>query len=220
MKRGTQKHTPLYPACVNLNGRKCIVIGGGKVAQRKIQQLLTCGADVTVVSPQAQRKIAQWAERQRLKWHRKTCTPEDLTGAFMAFVATDDPQVNRHMAMLCRRRGILVNCADAPHQCDFFVPSVLRRKSLSIAVGTGGEYPLLAAEVRNVIEGTISPEYGELLDMLGKLRKRLHKTVPDTPMHKAILERVPVTDILKLLKQKKRKEAKDLLKQCISSIQD
>ena len=127
-----------YPMMVDLAGRRCLVVGGGRVAERKVAQLLDCGAEVTVVSPVTTRKIADLAARGAVRLARRTVQSGDLDRAFLAFAATDDAQVNQSVAHEVRKAGGLVNVADAPEACNFLVPSVVRRGDLTIAISTSG----------------------------------------------------------------------------------
>lgn len=210
----------LFPLFVKLGGRRCVVVGGGKVAERKVEGLLECGGAVTVVSPDATERIARWARQQAITWRRETFSPEAVTGVFLAFAATGDAAANEAVQQACAERGVLVNAVDDPGRCDFFVPSVVRRGALSIAISTEGKSPLFARRLREELEQTITGAYGEFLELLGRQRDTIKSTVPDIERREAIFRSLVDSDILDLLKAGRREEAQERIRQCISSQQD
>lgn len=137
-----------YPIFLDLRGKPVVVVGAGKVALRKTRGLVEAGARVTVVAPRWEPEF----ERLPVRLLRRGFEPADLEGAFLAFTATDDREVNRAAAQAARERGIPVNVADRRAECDFLVPSRLRRGPLQVAVSTGGEDPSRAVAVRRRIE--------------------------------------------------------------------
>lgn len=143
-----------YPVFLDLRGRPVLVVGAGKVALRKVRGLLEAGARVSVVAPRWEPEF----ERLPVALARRAFEPADLDGAFLVFTATDDRGVNRSVAALAKVRGIPVNVADARAECDFLVPSRLRRGHLQVAVSTGGEDPRHAAAVRRRIEALLDSE--------------------------------------------------------------
>ena len=216
----SKEHRDLFPAFLNIKGKTCIIVGGGDVAGRKAESLIECGADTTVISPRVGPQVEAWAEKGRLTWRKKTFAPDDLDSAFAVFAATDSSDENKRIVDVCRQKGILVNAADEPRLCDFLVPSVLRRKSLAIAVSTEGKSPLLAKKIRETLEEVITADYGEFLEMLGNARSRIRESVSDISQRRDIYEKLVSQDMLALLKAGKLKEAKERIEQCISSLQD
>jgi precorrin-2 dehydrogenase/sirohydrochlorin ferrochelatase len=184
-----------YPMMVNLAGRRCLVVGGGRVAERKVALLLDCGAEVTVVSPAATRKIAGLAARGAIRLARRSVRPEDLDRAFLAFAATDDAQVNRSVAQRVRKKGGLVNVADAPDACNFLVPAAVRRGDLTIAISTGGGSPALAKRLRQRLEATVGPEYEAYLAALRELRLRAQQVIADPAQRQALFRRAVGSDL-------------------------
>lgn len=197
----------LYPVFLKLDGRRVVVAGAGKVAERKIKSLLSTGAWVTVVAPHVLPTIRRWAEEGAIRLFERKIVKSDLDQAFMVVAATDDRQTNAWVAELCHERGILVNVVDDPGAADFFVPATVRRGPLAVAVGTGGRWPALARIVREELELRFVPEYAELADLLVNLPQR-HKTGGDL---RSLLLRA-----LELLRQGKRSEAEELLGSCLS----
>lgn len=178
-----------YPMMLDLAGRRCLVIGGGRVATRKVAVLLDCGATVEVVSPVATRKIVDLASRGAIRFTRRALRSRDLDRACLVFAATNDAEVNRGVAEAVRKAGGMVNVADAPEACNFLVPSVVRRGDLTIAISTGGASPALAKRLRERLEATICPEYDGYLAALRELRVRAQKTIADPAERQALYRR-------------------------------
>jgi len=185
----------LYPMMVSLTGKRCVVVGGGTVAERKVRHLVESDAQVEVVSPTATPCLAALASSRRIRWRRRTIRNSDLSGAFLVIAATDNPQVNRDVARQVRRVSGLVNVADDPEACSFLVPSVVRRGDLTIAISTGGGSPALAKKLRQRLERTIGPEYAAFLDALRLLRQRAKRAIRDPEKRQAIYRRAVESDL-------------------------
>lgn len=185
----------LYPMMMDLAGKRCLVVGGGSVAERKVMLLLDCDATVEVVSPTATPRLAALAAAGRIRLRRRPVRPADLRGAFLVVAATDDPEVNREVAAGVRRAGGLVNVVDDPEACSFLVPSVIRRGDLTIAISTGGGSPALAKKLRQRLEQTIGPEYVAFLDVLRALRERARRAIPDPAERQALYRRAVESDL-------------------------
>lgn len=160
-----------YPVFINLEGKPCLVVGGGDVAERKVRALLECGARVTVVSPHLVTGLKQAAEARQIEVLARAFQPGDLDDMVLAIAATDDHQVNAQVSREAQRRGILVNVVDDPDACNFIVPSVVRRGDLVIAVSTGGRSPALARKIRHMLEQQFPSEYGTLLELVSQVRQ-------------------------------------------------
>jgi precorrin-2 dehydrogenase/sirohydrochlorin ferrochelatase len=160
----------LYPLFLRLEGRACLLVGGGSVAERKAGPLLAAGAALTVVAPAVTPRLRSLAERGALAWRARPFAPEDLEGKELAFVATSDRKTNALAVAEARNRGIWVNAADAPDECDFHVPAVLRRGRAAVAVSTGGASPLTAAWLRDRIGEALPPATAKLLELSEALR--------------------------------------------------
>ncbi len=210
----------LYPIFINLADKRCLVIGGGKVAERKIETLLEYDAQVMVVSPESTIKIREWAQQNVISWQQRVFKPSDLEEIFIVFIATGDSELNRSVATLCRDEGILVNAVDDPANCDFYVPAVLRRNSLCIAVSTEGNSPLLAAKLRNELETIIPIEYGEWVDILGQLRDEIKNADIDISQRQQIFAKLVYSDILDLLKQGRKREIEERISECMSCLRE
>jgi len=160
-----------FAAFLDLRGRRCLVVGGGEISERKARALLECGARVTVVSPVVTGGLAALAAAGRIVDRRRTFRRSDLRGCALAVAATGDPTVDDAVAALARRARVLVNVVDRPARCDFILPSVLRRGELQIAVSTGGRSPALAREIRRRLESLFGPEYAGLVARTGEARR-------------------------------------------------
>jgi precorrin-2 dehydrogenase/sirohydrochlorin ferrochelatase len=185
----------LYPMMVRLADRRCLVVGGGAVAERKIEALLECGARVEVVSPSATAGIQALADAGRLTWRRRRLEPGDVAGAFLAFAATDDLAVNREVARRVAEAGGQVNVADDPEASTFHVPAALRRGDLCIAIATGGGSPALARRLRQRLEATLGPEYEGFLAALRLLRERAQRVIPSPEARQAVYRRALDSDL-------------------------
>lgn len=162
-----------FPMLVKLAGRKCVVVGAGKVAAAKIEGLLLCGAEVMVVSPRATPAIQRLARVGRVVWRRRAFTRRDVQGKFLAIAATSSTKVNEAVFVACAARGVLCNSVDDPEHCDFIYPAVARRGALQIAISTGGHSPALAARLRREMERQFGAEWGAWVEELGRRREEL-----------------------------------------------
>lgn len=208
----------LYPININLAGKLCLIVGGGKVAERKVTSLLEYEPVLRLVSPQAEKSIQQRASEGDLQWIPRKFADQDLDGVFMVFIATNNTQINQNIAELCRARGILVNAVDDPPNCDFFLPSVLRRDSLVVSVSTEGKSPLYAARLRRELEAIITEEHGQYVDMLGKLRQEVKNSGLDIEQRKQILDKLVNSDILELIQAGLDEKVEERIKECMSSL--
>lgn len=175
------------------------MVGGGKVAGRKIAGLLQSKASIVVVSPAVTPGLAALAADGLLRWVDRAYEPGDLYGAILVCAAADDPAVNRRVALDCRKQGKLVNVVDDPALCDFFVPAVLRRGRLAIAVSTGGASPALAARIRDRLAGMFSIEWGPYLDFVAGMRERVRLSVKDPQKRRDVLEELGGDQVWSLL---------------------
>lgn len=164
-----------YPAFLDLQGKQAVVIGGGPVAARKVNSLLPTGAQVTVISPDLTPELARLSERRSVEVLRRGYTPGDLRGAYLAVIATDDPDLNRQAAVEARAEGVLVNTVDDVAYCDFIAPAVVQQGDITLAVSTNGKSPAMARFLREQLELFLSPDYGDLLEVLEKVRKELRR---------------------------------------------
>ncbi len=206
---------PHYPINLDLRDRRCLVIGGGSVGERKVEMLLEFGATVVVISPDVTQKLHQLVEQGTIRQIHGVYVPEVLTGALLVIAATNEHQVNKAISLECQRLGILVNVVDDPELCTFFVPAIVRRGDFVIGISTSGNSPSLAKQVREKLEGEFGPEYGELTDILGQLRDEVKAKYPEPEDRGQAYLRILDSDILDLLKQGKHDEAMEKARKCI-----
>ncbi|HET6385932.1 MAG TPA: bifunctional precorrin-2 dehydrogenase/sirohydrochlorin ferrochelatase [Armatimonadota bacterium] len=168
-----------YPVALNLEGARCVIVGGGSVALRKARGLLAAGALVTVIAPDASDEMKNLAVSDgRMEWFSRSFEPDDVRGARLVFACSDSAEVNAQVAAAGREAGALVNRADDPLDCDFMGMSVVTRGSLTIAVSTGSDSPAFARWMRGELERQFGPEYGEFLTMLASLRSEVLEQIP------------------------------------------
>ncbi len=172
---------PLYPIALKLSGRPVCVIGAGAVAARKVRDLLACGAAVTVVAPEAVDEIRALAGEGRLRWEPRSFEPGDLDRAALVMAATDDRAVNVAAANAAHARGLLINVADVPDLCDFYLPAVERRGPVVVAVSSGGASPALAGQLVRELGRTLPDSLARHAELLAEARARLRERYPDDP---------------------------------------
>jgi precorrin-2 dehydrogenase/sirohydrochlorin ferrochelatase len=166
---------PFFPILLNIAGRKCLVVGAGKVAAGKIAGLLNHGAKIAVVSPRAVRQIKDQARAGEITWHQRKFSPSDVRGAFLVIAATNSSEVNGAVFRTCRARRVLCNAVDDPEHCDFFYPAVVRRGLLQIAISTNGRAPALAARLRKELEEQFGHDWTSWVEHVGKLRRDIQR---------------------------------------------
>jgi len=189
-----------YPVSLDLHGRPCVVIGGGEIATRKVESLLSAGARVTVVSPTVTAPLAALAETHEVVHHARDYRRGDLTGAFLAFAATDEPALHAEIAAEAAAGVVLLNVVDRPRFCSFIVPAVIARGSVSVAVSTGGQSPALAKRVRDEVARIVGPEYALAADLLGKLRPVVQANVPDPAERAGLFDALVDSTLLEALR--------------------
>jgi siroheme synthase-like protein len=204
-----------YPVNLIVSGRRCVVVGAGRIAARKIDALLAAGADVHVVAPRLGDQVRAWLDEQRVTVDERAFEPSDLDDAWLATAATDDPAVNNAVFEAGGQRRVWVNSADDPHNCSFTLMSVIRRGDLVVTIGTGGRSPALAAWLKKRITAELGPEYETLLEMLSEARESMRADGRSTD--DADWKRALDSGMLDLVRAGRVNEAKELLRSCLSS---
>ncbi len=190
-----------YPVILDLNGKACLVVGGGAVAQRKVEGLLRAGARVTVVASRVNDSIKDLQQDGKIVLHQREFTPADLDGKILAFGALDDPEARRSLSAEARQRGIPVNLADDPQNCDFIIPSSLTRGDLLVTVSTGGKSPALSRKLRQVLEKKIGPSFALQVEAMGDVRERLFRELPEhEDLRREVLLGIVDSDLLDVLR--------------------
>jgi siroheme synthase-like protein len=206
-----------YPIYLNLKDRRVVVVGGGEVAERKVESLLGYGASIIVISPEVTPGLDSLAQSRQIELQRRPYAAGDCNGATLVFSATDNPSLSGKVFEDGRHAGALVNSADQPALCDFIMPAVVRRGDIAIAISTGGTSPGLAARLRRKIAGFIGPEYAKLAAFLSEARPEIRRLVPDQARRKALQYRILDSDIMDRLKRNDSAGAKRRLREIIES---
>lgn len=195
-----------YPVFLELAGRRCVVIGGGRVAEHKVEALVAADASVTVISPALTPRLGVLAREGRIRHVAREYRPGDLSGSELAFAASDGGEVNATVAREGRERGVWVNAADDPAHCDFILPAVVRRGALVVAVATGGASPALSRAVRDELEAYFTEDYAVLAEVAAEVRQELKERgrLPDGAAWRRALD----GDLRRLVAEGRREEAK------------
>ncbi len=194
MRSDTEKHH-YYPLFLDITEKECLVVGGGSVAERKALMLLRFNASVTVVSPKVTRKLADLADRGTLRLLARRYHTGDLDNVAVVFACTDDRDTNGAVREDAAKRGILINVVDKPKECDFIVPSIIRKGDVTIAVSTSGVLPMASKKIRQAIEKTVTKDYVAYTRIIGALRRHLIDTVPDPARRKTIMKGIASMEV-------------------------
>jgi precorrin-2 dehydrogenase/sirohydrochlorin ferrochelatase len=163
--------TPFYMACLKLTGRRSLVVGGGEIGLEKVEGLLACDADVTLIAPDAEPALEEYAREGSLRWERRAYGgAADLEGAFLVIAATNNSEVNIAVSEDATAREMLVNVVDVPPLCNFILPAVVRTGPLAIAISTAGSSPALAKRMKREVEGQFGEPYARLAVLLNEVR--------------------------------------------------
>lgn len=198
-----------YPIFLDLRGKPCVVIGGGRVAQTKVEGLLAVDALVTVISPAITDALSRLQREGRINHVAREYQPGDLSGYALAFVGTDDRSVNAIVTEEGRKSGVWVNAVDDPPNCDFIMPAIVRRGDITVAISTGGTSPAMARKLREEMEAYFTDEYADLLELVAEVRRELrseNRTVSSDAWNAAL-----TPELRDLLSEGQRDRAKEML---------
>jgi precorrin-2 dehydrogenase/sirohydrochlorin ferrochelatase len=204
----------VYPVCLDIKDKLCVVVGGGEVALRKVQRLLAAGARIRVISPEVEPELDLLAGQGKIDWRRKTYAPEDISQALLVFAATDDRATQQLVCRQAVRDGQLVNVADDPACCNFQVPACLSRGDLTIAIATNGKSPAVAAMIRGKLEQEFGPEYELLLNLMALVRRQVVAGSHSQAERKNIYKKILHDDIVDWIRNGKV----DLLRAHLQSV--
>jgi siroheme synthase-like protein len=204
---------PFYIACLRLSGRRCVVVGGGDVGLEKVEGLLACDGDVTLVAPEAIEPLQQLAAEGSIRWERREYRAEDLEATFIVIAATSDTDVNIRVFEDAERRAMLVNVVDVPPLCNFILPAIIRTGPLAIAISTAGASPALAKRIRDEIADEYGEPYARLAIMLNEVRGWAKATLPTYQDRKAFFESIVngEPDPVELLRRGDEAAVRDLI---------
>src|ERR1043166_2825030 len=177
----------LYPIILKLERHKALIVGGGLIAQQKIEAVLRSATDVTVIAPQVTPRIRLWAHQGRLKHVALPYRTGMAQGYFLVIAATDSGELNRAIYEEARNAGALSNAVDDPGYCDFYAPAVVSRGDFQIAISTGGSSPALAQSLRKELEQEFGPEYESWTAWLGRMRDTIRNLLPRSERRKELL---------------------------------
>jgi precorrin-2 dehydrogenase len=180
--------TPFYIACLRLTGRRCVVIGGGDVGLEKVEGLLACDGDVTLIAPEAHPELTQLALEGSIRWEQREYRPDDLDGALIAIAATSDTDINIRVFEDAEARAMLVNVVDVPPLCNFILPAIVRTGPLAIAISTAGASPALAKRIKREIAQAYGEPYAQLAVLLNEARGWAKATLPTYQDRKEFFE--------------------------------
>jgi siroheme synthase-like protein len=181
--------TPFYIACLKLRGRRCVVVGGGEIGLEKVEGLLACDGDVTLISPDAGPELEALAREGSITWERREYAGiEDLEATFMVIACTDSTDINIRIYDDAEKRAMLVNVVDVPPLCNFILPAILRTGPLAIAISTAGASPALAKRMKHEVAQQFGEEYAQLAIMLNDVRGWAKGTLPTYQDRKAFFE--------------------------------
>jgi precorrin-2 dehydrogenase / sirohydrochlorin ferrochelatase len=160
-----------YPIFLDLRAQRCLVIGGGEVAERKVATLLQADGQVTVISPTLTLQLQSWVEERQITAHLRTYQKGDMHGFSLVFAATDDEELHRQTAAEAQEAGIFLNVVDRPALCSFIVPALVSRGDLTLAISTSGASPAMAKKIRQELTQQFGPEYAQALSLLTRVRE-------------------------------------------------
>ncbi|HVF26115.1 MAG TPA: bifunctional precorrin-2 dehydrogenase/sirohydrochlorin ferrochelatase [Anaerolineales bacterium] len=207
--------TNYYPIYVQLNEQPCVVIGGGKIAEGKVDGLLAANARVKIISPELTPHLHDLVKQNQIEYAARHYQVGDLTGAFMVICATDQSEINHQVWQEASANQQLVNVVDDTPHCNFIAPAILRKGDLNIAISTGGKAPALAVRLKQRLQEELGPQYERFLELSGQLREPLARHIPDFETRKKLWYELVDSDILELLSQDNEPAALDLISEVV-----
>lgn len=200
-----------YPVLLDLEGKEVLVVGGGRVAERKICTLLEYGAKIFLISKEITNNLHQMVEGGKIVLLGSEFEEGFLNGVFLVIAATNDKDLNHRVGQSAQTRGLLVNAVDQPRDCNFIVPSIIRRGDLLIAVSTSGKSPAVAKRLRKELEKQFGSEYAKLLALMGRIRTAVLQLDLPQEENSRIFEALLDSNLLEVLNRKDSKELKEVL---------
>lgn len=204
-----------YPVYIQLREQPCVVVGGGKIAEGKVEGLLAVQAKVTVIALDLTSHLQSLVEQKQINYISRKFQPGDLTGAFLVICATDQAEINRQVWQEATANHQLVNVVDDTPRCNFIAPSILRKGDLTIAISTSGKAPALAVRLKERLQQELGPEYERFLELAGELREPLARHIPDFETRKAIWYELVDSEILDALARGDEASAREIISQLV-----
>ncbi|MGN6372706.1 MAG: precorrin-2 dehydrogenase/sirohydrochlorin ferrochelatase family protein [Solirubrobacteraceae bacterium] len=208
--------TPFYIACLRLKGRRCLVVGGGEVGLEKVEGLLACDGEVTLIAPEAEPALERYAQEGSIRWERREYAgAQDLEGVFVAIAATNDTDVNIAVYDDAERRAMLVNVVDVPPLCNFILPAIVRSGPLAIAISTAGASPALAKRIKREIAESFGEQHARLAVLLNEARGWAKARLPTYQDRKQFFEEIVngQPDPIELLRSGEEQAVRELIAQ-------
>jgi precorrin-2 dehydrogenase/sirohydrochlorin ferrochelatase len=205
-----------FPVCLDLKGRVALVVGGGAIAEGKIRQLLSAGAQIRVVSPQLNEALREMQERGDIEYIADEFAEQYLKGAWLVISATNQQTVNEHVARLAEARGLLCNVVDQPALCNFITSSIVERGDLLISISSSGSSPSVAQRVRREISELIGQEYAALLELAAELRTAAKQQLTTYEQRRDVMQAFAESEALQLLRDGRRDAARDMGKRLLA----
>jgi precorrin-2 dehydrogenase len=200
-----------YPVFLNVTHKNTLVVGGGLVAQRKVETLLASGARVSIVSRDLTPALRGLADQGRIEYKGTVFREDFLDGIFIVISATDDSELNHKISVVAQERGLLVNAIDQPEDCNFIVPAIIRRGDLQIAVSTSGKSPALARKIRKELEHHFGEEYEKMLLLMGNVREWILSRGLPQEKNRRMFHALVDSDMMQAIARGDRKRSEDIL---------
>lgn len=204
-----------YPLYMDIEGKRCVVIGGGEVAERKVASLVECGADVEVISPNLTQNLRELVKAGAIEVKQRSYEPGDIESAILVIAATDDNIMNRAIHREAVENNIPVNVVDVPELCTFIVPSTIRRGDLIISISTSGSCPALAKKIRKQLQQLFGDEYANYCAVLRDFRKEVAGRYAEPEERKRAIHRLIDSDVIELIKEGRTREVEERVRACI-----
>ena len=192
---------PYYPVFLDIKDQKVIIVGGGAVAERKVENLLTYGCRIYITAHHLTYYLTTLVTQGKIHRVEYNEIHAHMEDAFMAIAATDDPHINREVSVMAKKQRVLINAVDQPDDCSFIVSSVVKRGDLHIAISTGGKSPALAKRIRKELESHFGEEYGVLVDIMGLIRKKILALDKPQTQNKELFEKLANADLSEIIKK-------------------
>lgn len=207
-----------FPVFLNLRDRDVLMVGNGPETEPKLLQLLKTGARVHFVSPEPLPIVAELAARKELQYRQGEFEESDLDGIWLAIGTGENPSVNKRIARAAEARRIFYNIVDVTPLCAFITPAIVSRGDVNIAISTSGTSPALAQRIKKEISELIGPEYGQIAEILGRIRPQILNDVPNREERFALFHRIVKSETLGLLREGRQNEAEQLIADCINNV--
>lgn len=200
-----------YPIFLDLSGKKALVVGGGRVAQRKVETLLAYGASVRIVSKELTSRLRSLADEKRIQYSGPEFNEDQFEDIMLVISATDDANLNHEVSRRAQGKGLLINVVDRPEECNFILPSILRRGDLQVAISTSGKSPALAKKIREELEHQFGREYEDMLRLMGKIREVILSSGLPQEQNRSLFQELVGSDMLEAMAKKDRGKVEEIL---------